>query len=274
MENKHVWRKIGDVLLYVIVFAVIQIVVTLVGTFVWNAVDPETTHKLATNTEMSPVLIALASVFSNVITFILFLRLRWTPVSRSYLASRPWFSLVWVALFTLGAMIPQTFVNELLGVEMSPEYEKMFEGMMKEPWGYVAIGLLAPLAEEVVFRGAVLRKLLELMGHKWRWGAIVISAAVFGALHGNNAQFCTAFVMGIVLGWMYYRTRSIVPGIAMHFVNNSTVYVLANLLPNSNDKLIDIFNGSQQAVYMAVLFSLCIAVPSLYQMILRLKRAQ
>lgn len=182
--------------------------------------------------------------------------------------------MLWVALFTFGIIIPETFVTELLGVELSPEYEKMFEGMMKEPWGYVAIGVLAPLTEEVVFRGAVLRKLLELLGHKWRWGAILISAAIFGAVHGNNAQFVTAFTMGIVLGWMYYRTHSIVPGIVLHFVNNSTAYVLANVLPNSNDKLIDIFNGSQQAVYMAVVFSLCIAIPSLYQMILRLRRAQ
>lgn len=268
------WRMIGDVLLYVIVFAVIQMVVTLIGTFIWGAINPADANKLATSMELSPVLIALCSVFSSVITFILFLRLHWTPISRSYLASRPWFSLVWVALFTLGIMIPQTYVTELLGIEMSPEYEKMFEGMMKEPWGYAAIGVLAPLTEEVVFRGAVLRKLLQLMGHKWRWGAIVISAAIFGAVHGNNAQFWTAFVLGIVLGWMYYRTRSIVPGIVLHFVNNSTVYVLANIFPNSNDKLIDIFQGNQQAVYMAVLFSLCIAIPSLYQMILRLKRAE
>lgn len=270
-QNKTLLRNIGDIIIYLAVFFVVQTIVTLAGGLITGIVNgTDITHALSPT---SPVTLALTSVFSSVITFIVFMRAHWCPISRTYLASKPWFSLFWVVLFTLGYIIPATYLSEVMGIEESEQFAKLFESLMKEPWGYVAIGIMAPLAEEVVFRGAILRKLLEMMGHHWRWGAIFISAVIFGLVHGNAAQFFNAFILGIVLGWMYYRTKSIVPGILLHWVNNSVVYVLANLLP-TGDKLIDIFKGNQQSVYMAVGFSLCILIPSLYQMAIRLTRAK
>ena len=82
-----------------------------------------------------------------------------------------------------------------------------------------------------------------------------------------------AFLIGLLLGWMYYRTDSIVPGIAFHWVNNSLAYVLYNLYPDPQLKLIDLF-GSQRTVAAAVLFSLFMLLPALYQLNLRLKKAR
>ena len=145
---------------------------------------------------------------------------------------------------------------------------------MKEPWGYVAVGILAPLAEEVVFRGAILRTLLGIMSKKNHWVAIIISAALFGLAHFNEAQFINALLMGLLLGWMYYRTGSLVPGILLHWINNTMAYVLTNIMPQSDGKLIDLFHGDEKTVYYAVGFSLCIMIPSFIQMIIRLKRAK
>lgn len=179
---------------------------------------------------------------------------------------------MWVALFTLGAIIPLEFVYEQIGIEMDADTERVFASLMKEPWGYVAIGILAPLAEEIVFRGAILRTLLDMVSKKNHWVAIFISAAVFGLIHGNEAQFINALLMGLLLGWMYYRTKSLVPGILMHWVNNTMAYVLNNLMPQSDGKLIDLFHGDEKTVYYAVGFSLCIMIPSFIQMILRLQK--
>lgn len=177
-----------------------------------------------------------------------------------------------MSLFTLGAIIPLEFVYEQIGVEMDADTERVFASLMKEPWGYVAIGILAPLAEEIVFRGAILRTLLDMVSKKNHWVAIFISAAVFGLIHGNKAQFINALLMGLLLGWMYYRTKSLVPGILMHWVNNTMAYVLNNLMPQSDGKLIDLFHGDEKTVYYAVGFSLCIMIPSFIQMILRLQK--
>ena len=82
--------------------------------------------------------------------------------------------------------------------------------------------LLAPLVEEAIFRGAIERRLLE---KNWNpWYAIVISAVLFAIPHGSlYTLFFSCF--GIFVGWLYYRTRSIWPGILVHALYNSLVIV-------------------------------------------------
>lgn len=267
-------KGILDVVLYIILFIVIQMIVMYAGAGIWAAVKHvgymATVQDMATGG--NAILLALTTVFSNVITLALFLRIKWTPVTRDYLLSKPWLQLLWVALFTLGAIIPLTFLYEQLGIEMDDSAERLFASLMKEPWGYVAVGILAPLAEEIVFRGAILRTLLDMMSKKNHWVAIMISAAIFGVAHGNMAQFVNALLMGLILGWMYYRTKSLVPGILLHWVNNTVAFILANILPQTNGKLIDLFHGDEKTVYYAVGFSLCIMIPSFIQMVQRLKK--
>lgn len=267
-------KGIMDVVLYLIIFIVVQIAVLYAGAGIWTAVKQEGYMEtvVAVSNGNNAVLLALATVFSNVITLVIFLKTKWTPLTRDYLQSKPWTALLWVALFTLGTIIPLEFTYEQLGLEMDANTSKVFESLVKEPWGYVAVGILAPLAEEIVFRGAILRTLLGMMSKKNHWVSIMISAALFGAVHGNAAQFVNALLMGLLLGWMYYRTKSLVPGILMHWVNNTMAYVLSNLLPQSNGKLIDLFHGDEKTLYYAVGFSLCILIPSFIQMVLRLQK--
>ena len=149
----------------------------------------------------------------------------------------------------------------------------MFSAILKEPWGYAAIGILVPIAEEMVFRGAVLRKLLDMFTPRQHWIPIVISALVFGAFHGNMAQLPHAVFIGLILGWMYYRTDSIVPGIILHLVNNTLAYLFFHLMPQLVDgKLIDLFHGSERMMIMGLVCSLCILLPSLLQLSLHTKR--
>lgn len=82
--------------------------------------------------------------------------------------------------------------------------------------------LLAPLVEEAIFRGAIERRLLE---KDWNpWFAIVISAIIFAIPHFSlYTLFFSCF--GILVGWLYYRTRCIWPGILIHALYNSLVFV-------------------------------------------------
>jgi membrane protease YdiL (CAAX protease family) len=148
--------------------------------------------------------------------------------------------------------------------------EDEFDMILRNRFGYIVIGLMAPLAEEVVFRGAVLRSLL-----RWKagnpWLAIFVSAILFSAVHMNPAQLPHTFLVGLLLGWMYYRTDSIVPGVVYHWVNNTVAYVMYNIYPNPDMTLADLF-GSQQHVLMAVGFSLCILIPALFQLNLNMKK--
>ena len=276
MAKINLKRGLTDVVLYLIIFIVVQIIIMYAGAGIWAGIKGEGYQATlqSASTGGNAILTALVSVFSSVITLVIFLKTKWTPLTRGYLLSKPWGTLLWVALFSLGTIIPLSFLYEQLGIEMDENTQQIFSSLMKEPWGYVAVGILAPLAEEVVFRGAILRTLLGIMSKKNHWVAIMISAAIFGAVHCNQAQFINALLMGLLLGWMYYRTGSLVPGILLHWVNNTMAYVLSNIMPQSDGKLIDLFHGDEKTMYYAVGFSLCIMIPSFIQMIIRLKKAK
>lgn len=97
--------------------------------------------------------------------------------------------------------------------------EETFIAMSGNVWGILSIAVGAPLVEELLFRGAV-------MGHLTRAGyspteVIVWSAVIFGVFHLNPAQIPFAFLLGLLFGWLYYRTGSLVPGMLCHFINNS-----------------------------------------------------
>lgn len=52
---------------------------------------------------------------------------------------------------------------------------------------------------------------------------------LFGLLHLNPWQFIAAFNLGLLAGWVFYRTKSIIPAIAVHFVNNGSASLLSYL---------------------------------------------
>ena len=254
MAKINLKRGLTDIVLYLIIFIVVQIIVMYAGAGIWAGIKGEGYQAtlLAISSGSNPILMALTSAFSNVITLVIFLKTKWTPLTRDYLLSKPWTTLLWVALFSLGTIIPLELIYEQIGIEMDENAEQILASLMKEPWGYVAIGVLAPFAEEVVFRGAILRTLLGLMSKKNHWVAIMISAAIFGLAHANVAQFVNALLL----------------------VNNTMAYVLSNIMPQSDGKLIDLFHGDEKTMYYAVGFSLCIMIPSFIQLVIRLKKVK
>jgi len=91
----------------------------------------------------------------------------------------------------------------------------------------LAVCVMAPLLEEMLFRGIVLRGFLQRYP---RWQAIFMSALLFGAAHLNIYQFVVGCVMGTVLAWLYERTRSLIPCIALHATYNCATLLLAEWL--------------------------------------------
>lgn len=264
-----------DVLLCIAIFAVVQIFIQLAVAGIYSfvkEVDFTTVSDGLTAGKYSD-LIVVSSVLSSVVTLLIFTFGKFAIISRNYLASHPWGTLAWVALLSLGLILPAEWVYERLQITMPESTEAMFEGIMREPLGYMAIGIFAPVVEEIVFRGAILRILLGLFSRSWHWVAIIFSALIFGAIHLNLAQGLHAFVIGLLLGWMYYRTSSVVPGILLHWINNTVAYLMFHLMPQFGDgKLIDFFHGDESLMYKGLGCSLLIILPSLFQIARRMKR--
>ena len=126
---------------------------------------------------------------------------------------------------TIGLSIP-LIVAGMLFINLCSEFlglpdlmQDTFRAMSRNVFGIISIAIMAPLVEELLFRGAIqgymLRKEMKPLH------AILIASAIFGIVHMNPIQIPFAFAIGLIFGWLYYRTGSVVPGIIGHFINNS-----------------------------------------------------
>jgi membrane protease YdiL (CAAX protease family) len=80
----------------------------------------------------------------------------------------------------------------------------------------VFVGIVAAVAEEFLYRHLLLLPLRKFGDRQ----AVVITAVLFGAFHGNLTQFLYAAVAGLVLGIVTVRSNSLKPAIALHMANN------------------------------------------------------
>lgn len=260
MKTNSLQKTIFDVLTFVLVYFAFQFITQVVLVLLFSDKDNVT------------VTIA-STIISSVLAMLLYTRVGWAPVSKNYLNTRPWAVLFWALPLAIGTILPLEWLYEKMGLAMPEAYEELFKGIIKQPLGYLAVGLLAPLVEEIIFRGAVLRVILRYCGDRQHWAAIALSALIFAVAHFNLAQGVHAFLCGLLLGWLYYRTHSIVPGVIFHWVNNTVAFALAKLFPQLGDaELIDFFRGSQSALYLGLAFSLCVFLPALYQLAVRMRR--
>lgn len=102
--------------------------------------------------------------------------------------------------------------------------------------GLLVFALIPAITEEFAFRGFILSGLER--GHRART-AVVISALLFGFLHVLISlfnQFFTASLLGLVLGLMAVRSRSLLPGVVFHFVNNGLAIVLASVTADATGR--------------------------------------
>lgn len=87
----------------------------------------------------------------------------------------------------------------------------------------IALAVFPPVAEELLFRGVLVRSLAPRMGGPL---AVIACAAVFGAYHLFPPQMVSTFALGLVLGFVTVRSRSIVPAMITHVLNNTVAVVL------------------------------------------------
>lgn len=133
-----------------------------------------------------------------------------------------------VLLLVPGLLVLDTGMDLLLtaALPLSTWEEQAFARMVGGNLGAIAgTCLLAPVLEEMLFRGIILRSFLVQYE---RWGAIAGSALIFGVAHLNIYQFIGAFIVGLVLGWLFERSRSLFPCILLHATYNSAILALEN----------------------------------------------
>ena len=90
---------------------------------------------------------------------------------------------------------------------------------------FITVCILAPLLEELIFRGLLLRGLLNNNVNPWL--SIILVALLFGTAHFNPWQFMGAGFLGFIFGFIYWRTKDLWICIFLHFLNNALSFIVS-----------------------------------------------
>lgn len=145
---------------------------------------------------------------------------RVTPVS---------FSNTWLLLlFGLSASVVVGFLWEIIPFPESAWeiYNETVGSMLSPNTGIalLAVVLMAPIVEELLCRAILIGQFSKFMP---KWAAVIVSAAIFGIIHGNLIQGTYAFVCGLLLGAIYLRFRSVTASILFHVGFNASSFLLS-----------------------------------------------
>lgn len=158
-----------------------------------------------------------------------------SPRQTLLLRRPPWLALPAAALLA-AALHPAAHVLQKAVMRLYPLTDAMQQALAgletlfaHVPWWQIVLVVaLAPaICEELAFRGFIFT---GLRGAGSPWRAIVASAIFFGLTHGILQQALIACLIGVLLGWLAWRTGSLFPGMVFHLVHNA-LGVLVGRLP-------------------------------------------
>jgi membrane protease YdiL (CAAX protease family) len=177
----------------------------------------------------TPILKSAAIFFSYLITFLWILWIAKRTIRKQGLWEVKWKT----GKISIGAVVVFSGMTIALGIVLDPLTEltpmpesiiEIFKELIRpDVFSFLSVVVLAPILEELFFRGVVLEGFLKNYSP---WKSIVWSAVIFGMAHLNPWQAIGGIFIGILLGWAYVKTNSLLPGILIHFVNNLIAFSL------------------------------------------------
>ena len=133
-----------------------------------------------------------------------------------------WFLII-MGIVAVYNLLSTALINTFPNIEFQ---QTGLEGFSATDWitllmSYIAIAVIAPIFEEIAFRGLC----LHVFGKYGTRFAIIASSMLFALLHGNVIQSLFAFGLGILLALLTLKAKSILPAIFVHFANNSIALI-------------------------------------------------
>ncbi|HEX9679307.1 MAG TPA: type II CAAX endopeptidase family protein [Candidatus Saccharimonadales bacterium] len=128
-----------------------------------------------------------------------------------------------LAISLLSVLLPNVDLNQAQDLGLDEPDRFIDYGAI-----FLLLVLIAPLSEEIIFRGFMFQGLTRSM--RWQLAAI-ISAALFGLAHGQLNVGIDTGLLGLFSAWLVHHTGSIWPSIGLHVLKNLIAYTLVFLLP-------------------------------------------
>jgi membrane protease YdiL (CAAX protease family) len=118
-------------------------------------------------------------------------------------------------------------------------------------------GALAAISEELLFRSVIQKAFVKIFRNAHV--AIIVTSIVFSAFHGDFFGFFPRFILGLMLGYMFYLSGSIWASMLMHFANNSAI-VFLYYFNNKGIINIDVDNFGNTDSVLLIILSLVVTV--------------
>ncbi len=170
--------------------------------------------------------------------------------------------LLWGLALIAGVSI---LLEPVVSLLPGPSYEAMGRGV----WTFLALAFLAPVFEETLCRGILLGELREKYGVAAAWA---VSSLFFGVMHIYPAQLVGAFVIGLILGFIYIATDSLWAPMILHAANNAVAYLLL-ATGHAEETLSDLIHARWLYVAVYVVAALLVVVSAwmIHRTLLQLK---
>lgn len=122
--------------------------------------------------------------------------------------------------------------------EIFPQVQEVSEAVYAPSFfmQILGVGIVIPIAEELVFRGMVYRRLRESCAVM---KALLISSLIFAVFHGNVVQGIYAFILGFLMAWVYERYQTLKASITFHIAANLSAVLLTGLVGHYEVKSTD-----------------------------------
>ncbi|MBV5314300.1 MAG: CPBP family intramembrane metalloprotease [Prolixibacteraceae bacterium] len=130
-------------------------------------------------------------------------------------------------------------------------------------FSFILMVVAAPILEELIFRGIILDGLLRVYSPV---KSILVSSFLFGLVHLNPWQFVTGLIVGIFSGWVYFKTRNLLPSIIIHAAANLSGFGMRLILDvdSSMDKsLVETYGGWTNLIF-TILGSIVVVSSCIY----------
>ena len=170
-------------------------------------------------------------------------------------------------------------VDPLISLIPVPDViNKMFQDLFesKSPFTILLLVVCAPVFEELLFRGIILESFL----HKYSpQRAIFWSSILFGLIHLNPWQFIAAFAGGLLIGWLYWQTRSLYTSIFIHFIMNFFSFLVSLLQSGEQGEMLSLMDtlggfGIYLILMIVSVFALYFLIPILRQIFAQHNRTE
>jgi membrane protease YdiL (CAAX protease family) len=154
---------------------------------------------------------------------------------------------IYSAVIIIATQLTFMALTKLMGIdnvniELDSEKDNEYAEWQKKnisPWSVlfteiVSSSIYSPIAEELMFRVLLMKFVFSKQLGLNNWTSNILQSLIFGGMHLTNTVFSTqtskytklqtlsATIAGLISGWTYYHTNSIMPSLIAHFINNAS----------------------------------------------------